>query len=169
MNMFLKILGFIWVLPATILFWLFYVLPLMVFGQIKYVGKLDIFVWEFSNPIDPTSWYDRLWAKWSGWSGPCVVIIHERVYKSPRLLKITRDHELQHCNDQFRLGIFFYPVYLLLSAWLAISNLWKKYEDKVHIYFSNPLEIRARRVAGQVVDIPRDSWPDGPNDYNPWL
>ena len=164
-----KFLGFLWALPASILCWLFYILPLIIFKEIKYVGKLDMFVWEFSNPINPTSWYDKLWARWAGWSGPCVVIIHENVYNNPEELRITRQHELQHCKDQFKWSIFFYPAYICASAWLAVSNLWKKYEDKVHIYYSNPFEIAARKAAGQMVDIPREWWPSGPSDYNPWM
>ncbi|KKK78066.1 hypothetical protein LCGC14_2847280 [marine sediment metagenome] len=164
-----KILGFLWALPASILCWLFYILPLIIFKEIKYVGKLDTFVWEFRNPINPTSWYDELWARWAGWSGPCVVIIHEDMYALPEKLKIIRQHELKHCQDQFKWGFFFYPAYLCASAWLAVSNLWKKYEDRVHIYYSNPFEIAARKAAGQVVDIPREWWPSGPDDYNPWM
>jgi len=165
----MKLLGFLWALPATIICWLFYILPLMAFRELKYEGKLDTFVWEFKNPINPTSWYDKLWARWAGWSGPCVLILHEDVYKDVNKLKITRIHELRHCKDQFKWGIFFYPAYFLASAWLAISNLWKKKEDKKHIYYSNPFEVAARKEAGQLVDIPREYWPDGPEDYNPWM
>jgi len=156
----MKLLGFLWVLPATIIYWLFYILPLLLFKEIKYEGKLDTFVWEFSNPIDPTSWYDKLWAKWGGWSGPCVVIIHEDIYKDINKLFITRVHELKHCTDRFKWGAFFDPVYILESAQIWVSNLWKKYENKIHAYYSNRFEISARKVAGQLFDIPREMWPD---------
>jgi hypothetical protein len=52
---------------------------------------------------------------------------------------------------------------------LWIKNIFRKRENKQHIYFDNWFERRARKTAGQLVDIPRSMWPDGPDDYNPWL
>ena len=115
---FLEILGFIWALPATIICWLFYILPLILFKEIKYVGRLSTFTWEFSNPINPTSWYDKMWTGWGGWSGPCVLILHEDMYKDSERLAIVRKHELRHCEDQLKWGIFFYPVYIAASVWI---------------------------------------------------
>lgn len=163
----LKILGFIWLLPATILVWLFYIIPLLIFREVRLVGKADIFIWVIENPIDPTSWYDKRWQRWAGWSGPCVYIFKD--VGDDQQNAITEIHEVKHCNDQFIWGVFFYPAYFFHSAWLGMSNLWKKREDKRHIYYDNYFERRARAAAGQLVDIPRSMWPDGPDDYNPWL
>jgi len=169
MKKLLEILGFIWLLPFTLLMWLLYILPLILFKEVKYVRKASTFVWEFSNPIDPTSWYDKLWARWGGWSGPCVIILHEDMYKSAFRLEMVRKHELRHCKDQFKWGVFFYPAYIVASAWIGFTNLFKKRENKKHIYLFNPFEMAARKDAGQIVDVPREYWPDGPDDYNPWM
>jgi len=169
MNKLLETLGFIWSLPAFILCWTFYILPLMMFREVKYQGKLSTFVWEFSNPINPTSWYDKLWARWAGWSGPSIVIIHKDVYASPRQLEIVRKHELKHSEDQLKWGVFFYPAYFVASGWIGFTNMFKKRDNKKHIYLSNPFEMAARKAAGQLVDVPREYWPNGPDDYNPWM
>jgi hypothetical protein len=162
----LKVLGFIWALPATILIWTFYILPLLYKKEIVYTGKADTFIWTFRNPIMDT-WYDNMWHKWSGWSGPCVYIWKDMI--SMRSNRITRAHELKHCYDQFIFGFFFYPAYIGHSVWLAVKNFFRKEEDKQHIYYDNWFERRARAAAGQMIDIPRKYWPDGPCDYNPWF
>jgi len=155
-------------LPVTILVWLTYILPLWAVGEIKYEGRPHRFIWVFENPISPLSKYDRLWKKWSGWSGPCVYIYKKHDGpEGPLYDAVTRKHELKHCADQFNWGIFFYPAYLVSSAWVGIKNLWNK--DKKHMYINNYFEKRARKEAGQHVNIPRDKWPDGPEDFNPWL
>jgi hypothetical protein len=162
----LRILQFIWLLPATILVWVFYILPLIALREIKFRRMSEFLVFEFENPIT-TSWYDIRWNKWAGWSGPCVYI-----YKSHQgpgghnFDAITRIHELRHCHQQFKWGIFFYPAYFFSSLWIIISNLWRK--EKRHAYLDNWFERDARRAAGQLVDIPRSRWMDGPDDHIPW-
>lgn len=172
-----SLLGFIWLLPATTLVWLLYILPFWATKQIKYNKRERDFVWSF-EVIAEDNWYARAWNKWAGWAGPCVYIFkkyRKEDYpnvseKALRLYdEVTRVHELRHCDQQFVFGIFHYPAYFLVSTWLAISNLWKSKEDKLHIYLDNPFERDARKAAGQKVDVPREEWPDGPNDYNPWL
>lgn len=173
-----KLLGFIWLLPATSLVWLFYILPLWAFKEIKYEGRADTFVWVFENPINPKSLYDKAWSKWAGWSGPCVYIYKRYTNKDyPRVHKktlqeynrITRVHELRHCDQQFLFGAFHYPLYFAASGWILLSNLWKPERERKHAHLDNPFEKDARRHAGQRVDIPREEWSDGPKDYNPWL
>lgn len=177
MKTFLKVLGFLWLLPATVLVWLFYVLPLWVIGEIKYEGKADTFIWIFQNPIGK-SYYDKLWAKWAGWSGPCVYIYKPYLQKDypwisqedlDKYTETTRVHEVRHCVQQFVFGVFHYPLYALESARIWFLNLFRPYEKKKHIYLFNRFEIDARKAAGQTVNVPRENWPDGPNDYNPWL
>lgn len=165
----LRILQFIWLLPATILTWTFYVFPLVVLKEIKFKKMTEFLVFEFENPITETSpsWYDQQWERWAGWSGPCVYIY--KAHKGPGghlLNDITRVHEIRHCKQQFKWGIFFYPAYLGSSLWILISNLWRT--EKRHGYYDNWFERDARRAAGQLVDIPRDRWRDGPNDFIPW-
>lgn len=161
-----EILQFIWLLPATILVWLFYVLPLWAMREIKLEGRARPFVWVFENPIS-SSRYDKMWKKWAGWAGPCVYIYKD--LKDKRKNLITREHELVHNDQYMRWGIFHTPMYLLFSGWILLSNLWKKQEDRKHAHLDNPFEIDARRGAGQRIEIPQEEWPDGPKDYNPWF
>lgn len=173
-----EILGFLWLLPATILVWLFYVLPLWALGEIKYEGKAATFIWVFENPIS-SSWYDKKWKKWAGWAGPCVYIykkytpdMFNRPVSSQELKMyeaVTRTHEVRHCVQQFLFGVFHYPFYFLSSAYIVISNLWKKQKDRKHAHLDNIFEVDARKAAGQQIYIPQERWPDGPNDYNPWF
>ena len=167
----MKLLKFIWLLPATVLVWLFYVLPLAIAGEIELEGRVEgEFIWIFINPIDPNSWYDKQWKKWGGWSGPCCYI-----YKKypdtvgPEVYLITKTHEIAHCKDQFNWGVFFYPAYGLNVLWILVSNLWKKPEDRRHTHLDNYFERKARSAAGQVMNIPQNEWPDGKSDYFPWL
>lgn len=173
----LETLGFIWLLPVTILVWLVYVLPLWAVGEIKYEGKAGTFIWIFENPIS-SSWYDKKWEKWAGWSGPCVYIYKKyteemlpwtsaterRMYDA-----VTRVHEVRHCIQQFVFGIFHYALYFLDSMYILLSNKWKKPEDRKHAHLDNHFEIDARKAAGQRIKVPQNEWPDGPADYNPWL
>lgn len=172
-----SVLGFVWLLPATLLVWLFYVIPLLLTKQIKYNAREDDFIWSFEL-VDRDSWYGKMWSKWAGWSGPCVYIFkryrsEDYPWLDEKVLKEydekTKIHEVRHCKQQFLFGIFHYPAYFLVSAWLTVSNLWKPYKNKKHVYLDNPFERDARRAAGQIVDVPRENWPDGPNDYNPWF
>lgn len=170
MKTFLRFLGFLWQLPAFIVIWLFYILPFwLIWKEIKLEGKPHPFVWEFSNPIDPTSWYDKKWARWGGWAGPSVMIIKDSMYEDAATYEVVRNHELQHCKDYLICGTFFYIVYILNTAWILFTNLFKPYEKRKHAYYYNWFELRARKAAGQRIEIPRNEWPDGPDDYNPWL
>lgn len=172
-----SLLKFIWLLPATIIVWALYILPLLATKQISFSSRDRYFIWSFEI-IAKDNWYARAWSKWAGWSGPCVYLFkkYTRVkypFLSDQELKIrdsiTRDHELEHCEQQFIFGAFYYFVYISNSIWILISNGWRTYDEKRHMYLDNMFERGARRVAGQVVNIPRSQWLDGPDDYNPWL
>lgn len=166
----LRVLQFIWLLPATLLVWLFYILPLwLIFKEIQYIGMTEFLVFEFENPINTRrSWYDQEWEKWAGCSGPCVYILKRHYGPGGHEFDdITRKHEVRHCIQQFWLGVFFYPAYGLAMAWTLISNIWSSTEK--HPYHDNPFERDARKAAGQKVNISREDWMDGPDDYCPWL
>ena len=85
-------------------------------------------------------WYARLWRDWGGWGGPGMFI-----WKGNRttLVSTTRFHELEHCRQQFYLGLFFYPAYILSSLFIRL------FLRKKHFYYDNPFEVAARRAAGQ--------------------
>lgn len=172
-----SILGFVWLFPTTALVWLLYVLPFWAAKQIKYNKREQDFVWSF-EVVAKDNWYARAWDKWAGWSGPCVYIFKKYSKKNyPHVPektlnsynKITKIHELAHCDQQFVWGPFHYPAYFCCATWILLSNLWKPYEKRKHAHLDNPFEIDARKIAGQRVKIPREEWPDGPKDYNPWL
>ena len=170
-------LGFIWLLPATLLVWLLYVLPLWALGYIK----LDSIKWpvvEFKLKA-VGNWYAKLWKKWWGWSGPCVyiyedtdyIILNDGVEEQHRAwlnvqAKVTETHEVRHCLQQLIFGPLHYPLYGLSSLVLWIYGTVANKD--IHSYYDNPFERDARKNAGQPVHIPRSQWSDGPNDRNPW-
>jgi len=163
MSYFLRILGFIWLLPATILVWLFYISWGWGFGFIKWSGWHSFLIAEFLL-VNKDSWYARLWRDWAGWSGPCVIIIKDLPggFDDPWVER-TRAHEGDgHGVQQFIFGPLFYPVYILVAVFM-----WFFFHDK-HAYLDHPFERHARKAAGQQVDIPRHQWMHGPNDRWPW-
>ena len=147
MKYFLRTLGFIWLLPATILVWLFYISWAWVFGLIIWKGWHSYAIAQFQLKNED-SWYAKLWKDWGGWSGPCVLIYKDNPGKwDDAWVARTKLHEADgHCIQQFIFGIFHYPSYFLVSVWL-----WLFCKDK-HAYLDNPFERHARKVAGQQLD-----------------
>lgn len=168
MKKLLRTIGFIWLLPMTLIVWLFYVLPLM-WKDLKFVGWADLFVAHFTVK-SKHSWYAKVWREWLGWSGPCVVVTRDAVEEWPELPSSeiekanqrTLKHELRHANQQFVFGPLHYPLYGLMSLWIWFFVKWK------HAYLDNPFERDARKAAGQRVNVPPDLWPKGPKDRWPW-
>lgn len=160
MRIFLTFLAILWQLPAVAVVWVSYVLPLVIFGQIRfwawYRGSIAVPVFVTK---DDDSWWVRLWRDWFGWGGPWVIIL-----KNAARANVARSlvHEFQHVLDQAIFGVFFYPLYVMISV-----VLWIFYKDK-HAYLDNWFERRARKAAGQRVDIPRSQWMHGENDRWPW-
>lgn len=158
----LKLVGFVWLLPMTIPFWLFYILPLL-WRDIRFRGFAGFGVARFEL-VSRHSRYARMWKNWAGFSGPCCIL--HRAGLSKRDLAVTIAHEHRHCMQQLVFGPFFYPLYVLCSAaiWVyaTIAN------EQYHAYLDNPFERDARRAAGQPVRIPPDRWPGGPEDRWPW-
>jgi len=146
-----RTLGVIWLLPATVLVWLFYVLPMwLIAGDLVFVRWAQYGVAEFvlaDKALE--AWHVRLWRDWAGWAGPCVF-----VWKGdPHVpFQSTRLHEMEHCHQQFCFGLMFYPAYLLASVFI-----WIFVRDK-HSYYDNPFEVAARRAAGQTVVAPPGGW-----------
>jgi len=71
-----RTLGVIWLLPATVLVWLFYVLPMwLIAGDLVFVRWAQYGVAEFvlaDKALE--AWHVRLWRDWAGWAGPCVFV-----------------------------------------------------------------------------------------------
>jgi hypothetical protein len=156
---FLRTLGFIWLLPMTIIIWAFYVLPLWAFGCIKWDGWQSYLIARFTL-VNDDGWYARAWRDWAGWGGPCVILLKEGA--DPSWDSITEAHEERHCVQQFLLGPTFYPAYFFdsLALWIFFS--------KRHAYLDNIFERDARRYAGQPVVIDPSGWPQGEDDRWPW-
>lgn len=155
----IRFLQFLLLLPATILVWLFYILPLVVSGEIGLVAWYKRgFIMQFVVLHDET-WYSRLWRDWYGWSGPCVMICR---FLEPEARERTFLHELEHCKQQFRWGLLFYPAYIVSSIWILLFRRNK------HSYYDNPFEVAARKAAGQRLDIPPSQWSGGSDDRWIW-
>jgi hypothetical protein len=167
---FLRLLGFVWLLPVTILVWTFYVLPLAFLDEIRWDGWHSFLVARF-RLVDPKegigSWYYQQWHNWAGWSGPCVLVyknasirsLARGLHAAPHSVLSVLKHEERHCVQQFLFGPLFYPIYFLSSVVLWVYGevydlVWGGYPAKSHPYYDNPFERDARRAAGGVVDIP---------------
>ena len=162
------LLGFIWCSPVTLLSLMFYQGPLVIwgwFGQ-KQVEKIIwrwrtdfAIVWDIAN-------VSRFYKVMSGFFGNVVganvtVTDIPNEDSDPWWLEAFI-HELRHVVQNYVLGVFFFPLYILFSAFI-----WLFLKDK-HAHIDNPFERDARKKAGQPVEIPREQWYEGPNDRNPW-
>jgi len=151
-------LGFIWVLPVSILGWLFMGLMFLL-KQVEHVHIYPdlTFVWDLRN----TGWFHKsMYNRWFGFTiGNNIVVVDlgESAANGRGFL-----HERRHAMQNYCLGVLFFPVYILEC--LRILAFCK---DK-HAYLDNFFERDARKYAGQTVDIPRSQWMDGPEDAWPW-
>jgi hypothetical protein len=149
-----------------VLVWGVYVLPMWVSGQARYVGRAGWMVAEFwVYPSDRISRW--LWRDWAGWAGPHVIMCRATfLSKGGRTIERVRRHEIEHCKQQFRWGLLFYPAYLCASIWIWLRPV--KHGRLRHSYFDNPFEIAARRAAGQQIVVPPEDWPTGKHDRWIW-
>jgi hypothetical protein len=138
-----RFLGIAWAAPVTF-FGLVYVLVFSVFGWYKFSEKnSDALVWKVDHTRAPKKLLS-MWKKWSGQTIGNVIVLN--VEAKDRYEKIM-NHELEHVSQYMRMGVFFPVFYALMS----LGILWGcKYS---HFYYSNPLEIDARRGANQIIDI----------------
>ncbi len=138
----LKIIGQI---PAALLIWPLYILPLWTLRQIKLVKKAAPWVLEFELSDEDTR-YTKLWKNWAGSSLPfCFIRISKlRINRNnpglhwatvAKRMRQLVAHELHHNQQQFNLGPLFFPLYL--------------YQLVTKGYQNNPYEVEARRVAGE--------------------
>lgn len=156
----LRIIGFLWSLATTVLSWIFFFLPHYFAGTFEnvYLSKDLAIVWDVDNR---SKFYKKAMDGWYGFvlgANVCVVDTPQEVEDTIRHFK----HEKAHVVQYFIFGPLFFPVYLAHTGYL-----WIFCKDK-HSYLDNFLERWARKVAGQKVNIPRDEWPDGPNDSWVW-
>ena len=161
----LKLLGFLWLLPVTIPFWLLYVLPLLLRRDLRFVRWYDFAVAHF-KVVSRHGWYARKWQDWAGFSGPCCIITRSDVSADPYQLHRTLVHEHRHCMQQLLFGPLFHPAYGLCTAVLWVYGTVTNAD--VHAYLDNPFEVDARVAAGQPRRIERKYWPHGRDDRLPW-
>lgn len=139
-----KLLGYAWAAPLT-LPGLLYVTLFSAFGWYKWDSvRGDALVWRVQS-VNMPSWLHRfLWKKWKGQTYGQVIVMS--IDPDVDYGKTTLRHEQEHVCQCMRLGIFQPLVY-----GVAFLGLWVTRNG--HPYLDNPLEIDARRAAGQYIDI----------------
>jgi len=152
------LLGFLWVLPVSVLGWLFMGL-LYVLRQVEGVNVYPdlTVVWDLRSG---GFFYRRMHTKWFGFSiGNNIVALdtgdagrNARGYL----------HERRHCMQQYCCGPLFFPLYVVESLRVYL------FRPEQHAYLDNRFERDAREYAGQWVNIPRSHWPDGSTDRWIW-
>lgn len=122
----LHLLGAIWVFPATILVWLFYILPLwLIWKDLEFKGWYEPFIAQFqlSNyKLEP--WHARRWKDWYGVGLPCAFIYKDLETTADDIYSLkTCRHESRHCKQWFVFGIFFYLFYLIESIFQKMKGM----------------------------------------------
>jgi hypothetical protein len=158
MFKFKYLLGFLWVLPISLLGWIFMGL-LWIFRQVETVAVYPnlSFVWD----LKAGGFFCRKFMKrWYGFTvGNNVVVVSlEDTEKTLR----SFFHETRHVMQQYVCGVFFLLLYIIESV-----RIWVFLKDE-HSYLDNWFEMDARRYAGQPIKIGREYWPDGKTDRWIW-
>ena len=134
-------LGYVWASPLTLL-GVTYAFSFEVLRWYRWHGILGhsmIWIAEKEMP----RWLNWLWKGWGGHAIGNVVVLRNQPGEKSTILT----HEQRHVEQCMRLGIFQPLVYVV--NFLAI----KLGCPDSHPYYDNPMEIDARRAAGQVVDV----------------
>jgi hypothetical protein len=156
----LFVLGFLWVLPVSILVWVFWMIPKYFQGTFAKVTVLPnlLIVWDVKNDSD---FFKKSMKGWYGFVAGCniVVVDYDNNLES---FKQHMAHETTHGIQNYIFGVLFYPLYLLCTLCILV------FMKNLHAYHDNPFERWARRSAGQRVNIPKSEWMNGPNDRFPW-
>jgi len=140
MRFLLHFLGALWCLPATIIVWLVYILPMwLVFNDLTFERWDGPFIARFSvNTRNPRmiGWHRSQWNSWGGVGLPCAYVYRDEPWLSAWKETFCR-HEKRHCMQWFVLGILFPLVY-------GIGMLIGLARGDTH--GENPLEIDAERA-----------------------
>ena len=131
-------------------------------GDLVHTGRYGPFV-KFRLAYKMSPFHSRLWRDWGG-VGLFLVMIYRDEVGPEDSAEVARTvvHEGTHCWQWLWLGALFYVTYLGHMAFILIFR-----KDK-HPYLDCWAERMARRRAGQLVDVPKEQWPDGPTDRWPW-
>jgi hypothetical protein len=131
-------------------------------GDFVYAGHYGPFI-KLRLSYKMLKWHDRLWRDWSGVGLFLFMVYRDELGpEDDSWVARTVVHEGTHCWHWLWLGSMFYVAYL---AHMIFIYFFQK--DK-HPYLDCWSERLARKHAGQLVDIPKEQWPDGPYDRNPW-
>jgi hypothetical protein len=158
MFKFYHILGFIWVLPISIIGWVFMAV-LSILGQVERLSFYPdlTFVWDLKNK---GFFVNAVMGKWFGFTiGNNIIVVDVGDSEVNRRCFL---HERRHTMQQYICGVFFYLIYVLESLRIYVFC-----KDE-HAYLDNGFEVDARKYAGQPEKIHKSQWPDGPNDRWPW-
>ena len=114
----LKFLATLWVLPAALPIWLFYLWPAQALGVLHRLGVdtvhggVVIFAAHYR-----WAWLERLWTGWYGHALPGAIVID--FHENPEPIA-TLNHELRHVQQWYVLGLLFplvYGVLLLIQGY----------------------------------------------------
>lgn len=137
-----KYMGYAWASPLT-LSGLAYAVLFDALGWYEWQGvKGDALVW-ITRLNECPALVQKYWSSWGGHAIGNVVVLNEKQIDKPLFLA----HEQKHVDQMMRLGVF-QPV--LYGLCYLIIKIGCPGSDP---YFDNPLEIDARRAAGQIVDV----------------
>ncbi|KKN71073.1 hypothetical protein LCGC14_0424900 [marine sediment metagenome] len=125
--MIMWILSTIWMLPATIPIWLFYIGPALLLGWLRFDGWAEPGIARLFVNADNDNWHSRAWEKWGGLCLPHAVILAIHNVKNER-------HELRHHRQWEILGGVLFPI--VYGALLAVYG-----------YENHPLEQDAKKAA----------------------
>jgi len=146
----LKPLGFIWALPYSVLAWLGILLLLLFKQADKISASKDLM---FLCKIKGDSYVGSKWFWDRGFIG--FTLGNGIFFVESQDTNTTIKHETRHGFQYFVLGILFWPVYVLINVFIYL------FRKDLHPYYDHPLEIDARKYAGQAVKIDwdkKDRW-----------
>ena len=131
-------------------------------GDFKYMGQYGPFA-KFRLTYHIHKWHDRLWRDWQGVGLFGFMAYRDDIGpKDDARVARTVVHEGTHCWHWLLLGAVGYVAYLLHMVFIYL------FQPGLHPYLDCWSERLARKHAGQLVDVPKEQWPDGPGDRNPW-
>jgi len=156
----LFIISFNWVAPLVIC-WI-YALCGYWSGDFIHTGRCGAFV-KFRLSYRMKKWHDKLWKDWAG-VGLFLFMVYRDEVGPEDDASVARIvvHEGTHCWQWLWLGLLFYVTYM---GHMIVIYLFQKNR---HPYLDCWAERMARKRAGQLVNVPREQWIDGPNDRWPW-
>lgn len=148
---------------APLLMWLYPLGMMFLFKDFVFTGFAGPFVKYKLTTKDVEPWHAKLWKDWGGIGCYGFMCYKDRDDKSDDAW-VTRTivHEGTHCRQFLILGLLQPLLYLGHSGFIFF------FQKSKHAYLDNWFERQARKRAGQLVDIPREKWPQGTNDRWPW-